>query len=146
MPDSPATPFGDWISGGAGADVIQGLAGNDTLDGMGGDDVLDGGAGDDVLNGGDGNDFFRFAAGEGSDVVDGGTGWTDAISLEGMGAGATQSGNTIDGNGWTMVLDDGDIVSSLTLDSVELSPDASGTITFDNGGLIDFTAIERIEF
>jgi len=138
----------DTLEGDLGSDTLYGGSGDDSLSGGIGDDNLYGGSGNDTMQGGDNNDIFYIGAGEGTDAVDGGAGgcWTDVISLQGMGTGATQSGSTVDGDGWTMVLDSGDSVSSLSLDSIELSPDAAGTITFDNGGVTDFTAIERIEF
>ncbi|MEL7149604.1 MAG: LamG-like jellyroll fold domain-containing protein, partial [Pseudomonadota bacterium] len=138
----------DLLLGEDGSDTLFGGSGDDKVQGGNDDDHLFGGTGNDTLIGDDGSDTFYFDAAQGTDQVNGGTsgGWTDVISLDGMGPGVTQSGNTIDGDGWTMVLDSGHTAEQLTLDSVELSPDATGTITFDAGGQIDFTAIERIEF
>ena len=95
---------------------------------------------------GAGYDVFHFAAWEGSDTVSGGDGWTDVIQLGGLGSGFTVDGNTITGDGWTMVLESGSSVTAHDLDSVELSPDAIGVITFDDGGVVDFTGIERVEY
>jgi Ca2+-binding RTX toxin-like protein len=61
----------DTLNGGTGADSLLGGAGNDTLLGADGADTLTGGAGNDTLNGGAGNDTFVFAAGFGSDTVQG---------------------------------------------------------------------------
>jgi len=54
--------FDDGLTGDAEANTIQGLGGADTIRGGGGDDLLDGGAGSDT---------FAFAAGDGSDVING---------------------------------------------------------------------------
>ncbi|MEM7718013.1 MAG: hypothetical protein AAF222_02325, partial [Pseudomonadota bacterium] len=140
---------GDLVYGEDGSDTLSGGSGSDTLHGGDGDDHLLGGVGDDTLVGDDGNDTFYFSTMDGHDQVQGGwaAGWTDVISIEGVnGAGATQDGNTVEGNGWTLVLESGSTVTSLSLDSIELSPDAAGSITFDDGGIIDFTTVERIEF
>ncbi len=82
-------PAGAWLPGSdAGDDLLTGdgqrnsvwgRAGNDTLNGAGGDDWLYGGAGSDDVTGGTGDDWFddpdgaadtyRFARGDGSDVI-----------------------------------------------------------------------------
>ncbi|OWJ90115.1 heme peroxidase [Pseudomonas sp. A46] len=59
------------IAGGGGNDRLSGLAGNDTLNGGLGNDTLIGDAGNDILIGGAGNDTFMFAAGFGSDSIQG---------------------------------------------------------------------------
>jgi Ca2+-binding RTX toxin-like protein len=51
------------------ADTLTGLAGNDVLSGKDGNDTLAGGSGDDVLDGGAGDDTYRFALGDGQDVI-----------------------------------------------------------------------------
>jgi len=81
--DDPVTFVGsasvDARTGGGGDDDLDGAGGNDVLDGAGGydrvrggegDDVLSGGAGKDVLSGGAGADRYRFARGDGADIVD----------------------------------------------------------------------------
>lgn len=58
------------ITGNAGSNLLSGLDGNDTINGgIGGNDTLVGGRGDDVLIGGSGKDTFRFAPGDGHDVI-----------------------------------------------------------------------------
>ncbi|TFI56741.1 tandem-95 repeat protein, partial [Sphingomonas parva] len=74
----------DWVAGQEGHDRLLGGAGNDVLAGGSGDDVLiggdnagsvngsdlfEGGLGDDALYGGGLDDVYRFAAGDGRDVV-----------------------------------------------------------------------------
>ena len=59
----------DVFTGNAAANKLRGGAGGDILNGNAGDDELYGGAGDDILNGGAGKDFYRFAIGDGTDIV-----------------------------------------------------------------------------
>ena len=59
----------DIINGGAGGDIIFAGAGNDNVNGGDADDTIVGGTGDDTLNGGAGTDTFRFAIGDGNDLV-----------------------------------------------------------------------------
>ncbi len=136
----------DAVAGGVGDDELYGGFGNDTIEGGTGSDTIDGGLGDDLLVGNDGNDVFSFSVLEGTDTIDGGSGWTDIIELAGFTGDVTVSGNTISGEGWTALLDDGHSVTGETLDSIELSVDATGVITFDEGGTIDLTGIEKIGF
>ena len=135
----------DTIATGAGDDAIYAGSGDDTVHGGAGNDTIFGGTGADSLSGGDGNDIFVFTSMQGADTVDGGPGWTDAIDLAGFAGDVNVSGSTVDGEGWTMVLDASHSVTNQTLDSIELT-DASGLITFDDGGTIDFAGIDRITF
>jgi Ca2+-binding RTX toxin-like protein len=82
----------DYLDGGAQADWLDGGDGDDFLYGGGGSDQLYGGAGDDELYGGAGNDFL--AGGLGNDTIDGLDGY-DTMSLTGLTAGATVTGNTV---------------------------------------------------
>lgn len=59
----------DILYGGEGNDTLYGGAGNDKLYGENGDDTLYGDAGNDTLTGGAGNDVFRYANGDGNDVI-----------------------------------------------------------------------------
>jgi len=125
-------------------DTLSGGEGDDTLVGGAGDDTLTGGAGDDILTGGDGNDFFVFQEGDGSDTVDGGAGggWTDVIQLADS-SGGSDLGDF--GSDWTLTVDSGSITSQ-DAHSLDLSEDASGTITLQDGSEIDFQNLERIEW
>lgn len=118
--------------------IVDGGTGDDVLWTSTGDDTLKGGEGDDSLFGGDGNDTFIFGLDEGSDTVDGGAGWTDTVQLEGVTGDSQQ--------GWTLSLDNGSTVLSTDESASEmlLSDDASGSITFDDGGTVVFDNIEKI--
>nr|VFK14589.1 MAG: Serine protease, subtilase family [Candidatus Kentron sp. LPFa]VFK30136.1 MAG: Serine protease, subtilase family [Candidatus Kentron sp. LPFa] len=56
--------------GGSGHDKLVGNEANNTLWGNDGNDTLVGGIGNDRLYGGKGNDVYRYALGDGSDVID----------------------------------------------------------------------------
>lgn len=132
------------LTGTADNDVLYGFGATDVMSGGTGDDTLLGGAGNDHMSGGDGGDSFVVASMSGNDTVDGGAGWTDMIELAGLSGDVTVSGNVVEGEGWTLVLDGDHSVTGQTLDSIELTADAIGTITFDEGGIIDFSGIDRI--
>ena len=79
--------------------TIDGGAGNDTIIGSGGSDVLIGGDGNDVVTGGRGNDVALLGAGDdrliwnsgdGSDEVEGQTGF-DTLAFNGSDVGETIS-------------------------------------------------------
>ncbi|MEM6408783.1 MAG: calcium-binding protein, partial [Pseudomonadota bacterium] len=140
-------------------EAIQSGAGNDTIDASAssasvtvqsgaGDDSIIGSSADDLLDGGDGSDVFQIGALEGNDVVLGGlgSGWTDSIQLEGMGSSISINGDTIDGDGWTIVLDSGSAIDSQSGNELFLSDDAAGVITFDAGGEVDFAGIETVSW
>jgi Ca2+-binding RTX toxin-like protein len=62
-----------WLQGTAGADTINGTIGNDTIVGMGGADILLGDFG---------NDVYRYAAGDGNDIIcELNSGFTDSDTL-----------------------------------------------------------------
>jgi len=69
----------DLLSGGGGNDFIAGGAGEDVLFGGGGDDFIDGDQGVDIAYLGAGNDVFRWDPGDGSDVVEGGSGFDEML-------------------------------------------------------------------
>ncbi len=136
----------DIVTSGDGNDVIYAGSGADTVTAGAGDDTIFGGTGDDLMNGGDGNDIFMVTAMQGADTINGGAGWIDTLELAGFTGDITIDGNMVDGDGWTLLLDAGYEVTGQTLDSLDLSADATGVITFDEGGTIDFTGIEKITF
>jgi Ca2+-binding RTX toxin-like protein/GH24 family phage-related lysozyme (muramidase) len=96
---------GDWgndiLNGDTGNDILQGGAGNDTLSDTSGSNLLDGGQGSDTLTGnaanemfvggigndtiitGNGADIIAFNRGDGMDVVNGGVGTDNTLSLGG---------------------------------------------------------------
>ncbi|GGF70088.1 hypothetical protein GCM10011332_25120 [Terasakiella brassicae] len=135
----------DDISGGDGNDVLD--AGNDwssnTLDGGAGDDTFYGGAGNDTMIGGEGDDLFYFGEGSGDDVVHGGDsgaeGWMDTVYLE------NEDGSAVAEHEWSLDLENGSIEEQAD-GYIELSDDASGTITFSDGSELTFEGIERFEW
>ena len=82
--------------------------------------------------------------GDGNDTITGGLagGWTDTIQL--MDA---DGGNDIGvyGSDWTLTLTSGSI-DSVNEDSIDLSNDAEGHITLEDGSTINFAEIERIDW
>jgi Ca2+-binding RTX toxin-like protein len=134
----------DTLYAGSGADSLFGGSGDDTLFGETGDDTLAGGIGNDELHGGGGSDLFIFQEGDGIDTIHGGAGggWTDTIRLE-----DASGGNDIGSYGadWTIDLSSGS-VDGQGADYIDLSDDASGTITLQDGSQVSFEEIERIEW
>ncbi len=63
------TSANDTLAGYYGNDEIYGMNGHDTLKGEAGDDYLVGAAGADYIWGGSGNDTYRYAIGDGGDVI-----------------------------------------------------------------------------
>jgi T1SS-143 domain-containing protein len=137
----------DELLGGAGDDLLMGGAGDDTLNGGLGNDTLDGGMGDDIMTGGAGDDLFIFNGGR--DTVDGGdNGWvggadeTDTLSLR---------GGDFEGSDWTLITDDGNMISSDDMagdhGSFDLT-DSSGTLIIggDEATKVEFENIEKFEF
>ena len=129
----------DTLHGGGGDDTLSGGEGNDSLFGETGNDTLSGGTGNDLMDGGAGDDTFLVGGNEGHDQIVGGTGggWTDTIDLQGFTGEAREVG-------WTLQLDPASSVTSQGADYLEMTNDSSGSITFDDGGQIDFEGIERI--
>lgn len=128
----------------AGNDTIDGGDGDDTIFGNGGDDTVTGGLGNDSLDGGDGNDTLNVAVG---DTAAGGAG-NDTFVLEDLGEDGTPA-LTIDGGegdettGDTLQL--GDLADMSTLVAVDDGTGSfSGSVTLDNGSVLNFTEIENI--
>jgi Ca2+-binding RTX toxin-like protein len=69
----------DQLFGGNGNDTINGGAGADSLFGGNGDDRLDGDGGADHFFGGRGDDVLVWDPGDGSDVLDGGSGFDEML-------------------------------------------------------------------
>ncbi|MBF0128217.1 MAG: hypothetical protein HQM02_13530, partial [Magnetococcales bacterium] len=133
----------DHLDGGTGNDLLDGGTGNDRLTGGDGNDVLSGGAGNDNMDAGQGNDLFLFSAGGGHDQADGGAGgsWLDTVNLTDVGGGFSLE-NTGD---WTLQTDAEYTVNNDG--SIDFTDgDASGTITLQDGSVLDFTNMERIEW
>lgn len=99
--------------------------------------MLIGGTGDDKLAGGNGDDLFTFGVSDGYNIVDGGVGWTEVISIEGLAPGSI-------GSDWTIRLDSGEIIDQ-DADTLFLSEDVSGQIEIQDGTRIDFSDISQIQ-
>ena len=95
--------------------------------------------GNDTMIGGSGDDLFIYMKGNGSDSMNGGSGWTDTIQFD-------QSAGSMDfGTDWTLSLTSGSIVSQ-NADGLVLSNDADGVISVSDGSQISVTDIERIQW
>ncbi len=127
------------LVGGSGDDTLDGGSGNDTLYGGDGSDTLTGGAGNDVAHGQVGNDLFLFSEGDGDDTIYGGDagGWTDVVDLSGVDVGSLAPG-------W-LTLTSG-TVEETGADHMALSEDAAGMITLNDGSVMTFEGIERVEW
>ena len=88
-----------------------------------------GGAGADTLNGGGGDNRLYGGAGGG---------WTDTIHVDGAAPGSH-------GSDWTVNLTSGTI-NATGGNYLDLSDDAAGTITLQDGSQVSFEGIERIEW
>ncbi|WP_031435808.1 calcium-binding protein [Methylobacter tundripaludum] len=113
----------DTLKGNAGNDILQGGAGNDTLSDTAGANLLDGGSGTDALSGnsanemfiggtgndtistGKGADIIAFNRGDGMDVVNGGVGTDNTLSL---GGGIQYSDLALSKSGNDLILEVGD--------------------------------------
>ncbi|MEM9629334.1 MAG: cadherin domain-containing protein, partial [Pseudomonadota bacterium] len=129
-----------------GDNVLDGGAGDDRIWAGHGDDILYGGAGDDFLSGEGGSDLFVILQGEGNDQVIGGSGWTDIIELQDANGGSNIGTY---GSDWTIAFDSGSIEASDTNATdgwLDLTDDASGTITMQDGTEISFNQIEHIQW
>lgn len=127
----------DRLYGMDGADDLSGGAGNDLLYGGSGNDELSGGAGNDRMEGGSGDDLFTFGEGGGSDVARGGSGWLDTIKVENdQGPGA---------DSWNFELTRGSVEEQAD-GYVQISSDAAGTVTMEDGSELSFDGMERIEW
>lgn len=129
----------DQLHGNIGNDQLDGGLGNDTLFGGDGNDTLDGGEGDDSLDGGKGDDLFVFGTGDGNDTVAGGDGWLDTIRLEGT------DGTSLSADEFSIELTSGSIEEQAA-NYANLSDDASGTVTLNDGSEMHFDGLERIEW
>ncbi|GAB2203453.1 hypothetical protein ROS1_02680 [Roseibium sp. ROS1] len=138
--------FVDSISGLGGNDILLGQGGNDLIYGGAGDDVIRGGAGDDVLSGGDGSDLFAYMLGDGHDSIYGGAGgsWIDIVDLS-KAADGTDIGTY--GVDWSITMTEGSIESiDAAAGEITLSQDSGGYIEFADGGRIDFTDLEGVQY
>jgi protein involved in temperature-dependent protein secretion len=138
--------FGDAIYGLGGNDILIGQGGGDHLYGGSGDDVIRGGAGDDVMAGGDGSDLFAYMLGDGNDTISGGAGgnWIDIVDLANA-ADGTALGEY--GTDWSITMTEGAIEDINALGGeITLSQDSGGYIELADGGRVDFSDLEGIQY
>lgn len=124
--------FFDSFKGSGGADSLDGGAGADQIEAGDGDDAVFGGVGDDLIQGGSGSDTLF--GGEGADTLHGGSG-DDTISM-----GRTQDLSATDGDGDTLVLNDGfgnDIIENFESPTDQGGGAVSGNDQVDVTGLTD---------
>jgi len=73
----------DTLSDTAGANLLDGGSGNDTLTGNANNEMFVGGTGNDTISTGKGADIIAFNRGDGMDIVNGGVGTDNTLSLGG---------------------------------------------------------------
>ena len=137
----------DVVTTNDGEDVVFGGAGNDTFDTGAGDDSLFGGTGSDSLSAGAGDDTITASEG---DTVDGGSG-NDTIVLEDLGE-LSNGTITIDGGagnetgGDTLQIGSLGPLNQAVRDTFvdDGSGSFSGSITLDDGTILNFSEIENI--
>src|SRR6185436_19391962 len=105
---------------------LTGNALDNRIAGASGNDILEGGLGNDGLSGGDGADLYRFARGDGDDLVEG---W-GADVLE-FAPGILSSQVTVTQSGWDIVITVDQSGGSVTVHGFgQLSPIG---VRFDDG-------------
>lgn len=134
-----------------GNDSIDGGDGDDTIFGGGGNDTLRGGIGADSINGGSGNDTAYIAEG---DTADGGDGddlfIVQDLSETGNGTISITGGDNAETSGAGDTLQLGTVSDMSTLvknsDGINASGNEtfSGSVTLDDGTLLNFSGIENI--
>ncbi len=112
------------LEGNDGDDTLSGGAGADTLVGGDGDDVITGGRGTDTLDGGAGDDLFVFAAGDGSDRIEGFELARDMISIIAATTAFEQLAVTGTSLGASIGYGDGDTILLVGIGAGEVGADA----------------------
>ncbi|WP_157738947.1 cadherin domain-containing protein [Labrenzia sp. VG12] len=138
--------YGDTLVGRSGNDILIGQGGADHLYGGSGDDVIRGGTGNDHMVGGDGSDLFAYMLGDGNDTIAGGAGgnWIDIVDLANA-ADGTALGEY--GTDWSITMTEGSIEQVDALGGeITLSQDAGGYIELADGGRVDFSDLEGIQY
>ncbi|WP_179379322.1 beta strand repeat-containing protein [Jannaschia marina] len=106
------------------ADVLIGSDVDNRLVGGDGDDLLSGEGGDDILTGGAGADTFRFAPGDGNDVVTDFQLGTDRLQIDDFGPDFSASDAlTQDGSDALLTFEDGSTVRLVGVDATQFSED-----------------------
>ena len=125
----------DYIYGGYGDDTVYGGAGNDTITGSGENDVVYGDDGDDYMQGSNGADTLY--GGAGNDTM---LGEEDADTFYGG------AGDYVDGYETVTTGTDDDTLYVTSVLSVSFDPGnrENGTVTFTDGGTLQFFNIENL--
>lgn len=144
----------DTLTGGSGSDLLSGGNGNDTLFGHAGNDTLVGGDGNDFVDGdqgadigflGAGNDVFRWDNGDGSDRVEGGSGFDEMLFNGNLNTLAEQFTLTAGADGHALFMRvQGNIVMDLNdVEHVTVNPfGGADTITINDPTGTDVTDID----
>ncbi|SOE06402.1 Ca2+-binding protein, RTX toxin-related [Variovorax sp. YR752] len=120
----------DQLWGDSGGDTLWGGAGNDSLNGGSGNDILVGGVGKDRLSVSRGDDVYRYAFGDGEDVIAGGASAEPGLNILEFGPGISSEDVVVR-------INDMNNSGSLTL----LLSDG-GSVTLEN----DVTVIDEVRF
>ncbi|WP_146522014.1 dockerin type I domain-containing protein [Stieleria varia] len=128
------------IFGGNGNDVISGMGGADTIDGEAGNDTITGGTGADNLFGGADSDLIIWNNGDGSDLMEGGTG-NDRVQVNGAGAAASSEMYTVGPNGSRVSLARTNLVA-FTLDIAQVEQlDLNTDSSSDNAEVVTVNSL-----
>ena len=93
--------------------------------------------------GGAGDDVYQFEALGDSDSFSGGDGggWTDVIELD-----VDIASQPDPDNPWTITVDGNEVSYDVDQGFLDLGPDASGVISFDDGSEINFDGVEQVQW
>lgn len=134
----------DLLDGTGSADLMQGLSGDDMISASDGNDEIVGGPGGDLLLGGAGNDLYRYATGDGADLILDEAGVSDVVRF---GPGIAQSDLIVTETSAGLhvhvgAIDNGDEL--LILNWADGGRASIDQFVFDNGAVLNRTAIDAI--
>ena len=130
----------DTLVGSAADDLLRGDGGNDTIRAGAGDDVIEGGTGNDVLAGEAGNNTYRFARGDGADLIES---WHDLTAGKrntlAFGAGIAPADLVLGRNGFDdLVIGIAGTGDAITIRQAHYAPDAPiQQLCFADGTTLD---------
>ena len=129
----------DTVIGGAGNDVVYAGAGSDTMSGGTGQDTLFGGSGDDDITFSEGDSVFGGSGNDTFTLEDLGETSNGTITINGGTGGETSGGDTLKLGSLGVLTQD--VRDSFVDDG---SGSYSGSITLDDGTILEFSEIENI--